>query len=89
MAKTSSKSIRMTDIEYGIIKDYSKSRGLPIAKCMVELINDRSPELSPEILCRLKTLGTILMDIPTEYWNETIIGIFEECVKKLCVLLKW
>lgn len=89
MAKTSSKSIRMTDIEYSIIKDYSKSRGLSIAKCMVELINNRSLELSPEILCRLKTLGTILRDIPTEHWNKEIIEIFEECVEKLCVLLKW
>ncbi|MDE6020482.1 MAG: hypothetical protein K2H01_05775, partial [Ruminococcus sp.] len=89
MAKTKSKSIRMTDIEYGIIKNYSKSRKLPIRKCIVELIQDKQPELSPDILCRLKTISTILRDIPKEYWNEEIVRIYEECVEKLCVLLKW
>ncbi len=88
MAETKTRSLRMTDAEYATIRNYSKSRGLPIAKSLVELINDKPSDLNPEVMCRLITLGKIVR-IPAECWNEEIVKIYEECVKKLCVSLKW
>lgn len=88
MNETKSKSIRMTDIEYETIKKYSKTRGLPISKCMVELINQKPSELSPEIICGILTLAKFV-NIPIEYWNDEMKKLFKECVDKLCALSKW
>lgn len=88
MADTKSRSLRMTDAEYDLIRNYSKSRGLPISKSLVELIVDKPSDINPEIMCRLITLKKIV-DIPIDCWNEKITEIYKECVDKLCVLLKW
>lgn len=88
MADTKSKSIRMTDNEYDTIKKYARSRGLPIAKCMMELINEKPAGLSPEIMGRLLTL-TKFVEIPMEYWNDEMKKLFKECVDSLCALSEW
>lgn len=88
MNDAKSRSIRMTDIEYETIKKGAKSRGLSIAKYIIELTNESPSGLTPEIMSRLLTLSKFL-DIPMEYWNTEMKNLFKECVDSLCALSKW
>lgn len=89
MSEIKPRSIRMTDIEYETIKKGAKSRGLPIAKYIIELTTNEIPSgLAPEIMSRLLTISKFL-DIPMEYWNNEMKKLFKEGVDSLCALLKW
>ena len=88
MNDAKSRSIRMTDIEYETIKKGAKSRGLSIAKYIIELTNESPSRLTPEIMSRLLTISKFL-DIPMEYWNTEMKNLFKECVDSLCALSKW
>lgn len=85
-----SRSFRMTDEQHEAIIRYAKARGLTVGKALVELCENRNPTqgISPEIMCRLSTISSLLT-MPRECWNDKMILLYEENFKALCVLLKW
>ena len=83
-----SRSFRMTDEEHETIIGYAKQRGLTVGKSIVELCENQTQSISPEVMCILSTIRNLLF-VPRDSWNDEMIMLYEENFKKLCALLKW
>ncbi len=88
MSDKKPRSIRMSNEDYKIISAKARERNLSVGDYILEACTQTTQEISPEIICRLKTLG-VLKDIPLEQWNDQIKRLYDDCLEDLCVLLKW
>ena len=87
MSDKKSKTIRMTDEGYDMVKAKAKERNLSIGDYIVEACLNKPWEISPDIMCRLHTLGA-LKEVPLDKWNESLKRLYDDCLEGLCVLLK-
>lgn len=88
MSDKKSISIRLTPEAYAAIKKGAKERNLSLGDYLDEMCTGNQREISPEIICRLLTLG-VLKDYPLDQWNDQMKSLYDDCVEGLCALLKW
>lgn len=86
MSDKKSISIRLTPEAYETLKGGAKERSLSICDYLVELCTAKPREISPEIMCRLYTLG-VLKDYPIDQWNDQMKRLYDDCLEGLCALL--
>lgn len=88
MSNKKPRSIRMTDESYEVLSSGARERNLLLGDYIVERCSRKTQEISPDIICRLHTLG-VLKDIPLGQWNDQIKRFYDDCLEGLCALLKW
>lgn len=86
MSDKKSISIRLTPEAYETIKSGAKERGLTIGDYLTEVCTAKPWEISPDIMCRLYTLGA-LKEFPLDQWNDQMKRLYDDCLEGLCALL--